>query len=43
MLGYLEIRRQVDWRADFPALISWLDAFRAAHKEFDATAATEAS
>ena len=43
MLGYLDFRRQVDWRADFPALISWLNAFRAAHKEFDATAATEAS
>jgi len=43
MLGYLDFRRQVDWRAEFPALIAWLDAFRAAHKEFDATMATEAS
>jgi glutathione S-transferase len=43
MLGYLDFRRQVDWRAEFPALVPWLDAFRAAHKEFDATVATEAS
>lgn len=40
-LAYLDFRRQVDWRTDFPALIPWLDAFRAAHKEFDATAPSE--
>jgi glutathione S-transferase len=37
-LGYLDLRRQVDWRSDFPALVAWLDAFRARHPEFDATA-----
>jgi glutathione S-transferase len=40
-LGYLDFRRQLDWRTDFPSLIPWLDAFRAAHKEFDATAPVE--
>ncbi|MFN3891384.1 MAG: glutathione S-transferase N-terminal domain-containing protein [Beijerinckiaceae bacterium] len=38
MLGYLDWRKQVDWRAEFPALIGWLDAFRASAPEFDATA-----
>ncbi len=38
MLGYLDWRKQVDWRADFPALVPWLDAFRAAAPEYDATA-----
>lgn len=38
MLGYLDWRKQVDWRSEFPALIPWLDAFRAAAPEFDATA-----
>lgn len=37
-LGYLDWRKQVDWRAEFPALIDWLDAFRAASPEYDATA-----
>jgi glutathione S-transferase len=39
MLGYLDWRKQVDWRAEFPTLIGWLDAFRARHPEFDATVA----
>jgi glutathione S-transferase len=38
MFGYLDWRKQVDWRADFPVLVPWLDAFRAATPEFDATA-----
>jgi glutathione S-transferase len=38
MLGYLDLRRQVAWRKDFPELAPWLDAFRAAHPEFEATA-----
>ncbi len=40
MLGYLDMRHQVDWRHEFPALVPWLDAFRARHPEYDATAAT---
>jgi glutathione S-transferase len=39
MLGYLDTRKQVDWRPEFPVLVEWLDAFRARHPEFDATAA----
>jgi len=26
-LGYMDWRKQVDWRKDYPALISWLDRF----------------
>ena len=37
-LGYLDWRKQIDWRAEFPALIAWLDAFRASAPEYDATA-----
>ena len=40
MLGYLDLRKQVDWRPEFPALVGWLDQFRARHPEFDATAPT---
>jgi glutathione S-transferase len=36
-LGYLDLRKQVAWRGEFPALVAWLDAFRAGHPEFDAT------
>jgi hypothetical protein len=42
MLGYLDWRKQVDWRATTPSLINWLDAFRAACPAFDATAASGA-
>ena len=38
MLGYLDMRRQVDWRKDFAELVPWLDAFAAKHPEFAATA-----
>jgi glutathione S-transferase len=40
MLGYLDLRKQVDWRPEFPTLVAWLDEFRAEHPEFDATAPT---
>jgi glutathione S-transferase len=41
-LGYLDLRKQVAWRGEFPALVAWLDAFRAHHPEFDATKPPEA-
>jgi len=36
-IGYIDWRKQVDWRANYPALVAWLDAFRAATPEFDQT------
>jgi glutathione S-transferase len=36
-LGYLDFRKQVDWRAKYPVLIAWLDAFRAKVPAFDRT------
>ena len=36
-LGYFDWRKQIDWRADYPALVHWLDAFRATFAAFDAT------
>jgi glutathione S-transferase len=36
-LGFIERRGQLDWRGNFPALRAWLDAFRAAVPEYDAT------
>jgi glutathione S-transferase len=39
MLGYIDWRRQTDWRTSHPALVGWLEAFRAAASAFDATAA----
>ena len=36
-LGYLDFRKQLDWRAKYPGLIGWLDAFRGACPAFDAT------
>ena len=36
-LGYLDFRKQVDWRTKYPALIGWLDAFRAAVPAYDKT------
>ena len=38
-LGYLDLRKQIDWRAEFPALVAWLAAFRALHPEYDSTSA----
>ncbi len=36
-LGYIDWRKQVDWRAINSKLVSWFDGFRAAHPEFDKT------
>jgi glutathione S-transferase len=36
-LGYLDWRKQVDWRPRFANLVGWLDAFRAAVPAFDQT------
>jgi len=36
-LGYLDFRKQHDWRASHPKLIAWLDAFRAAVPSYDKT------
>jgi glutathione S-transferase len=36
-LGYLDWRKQVDWRAQYAALVDWLEKFRAAVPAFDAT------
>jgi glutathione S-transferase len=41
MLGYLDVRKQVDWRKDFSALVPWLDTFRSKHPEYDATTPTD--
>ena len=38
-LGYIDWRKQTDWRNACPALVEWFDAFRANVPEFDATAA----
>ena len=36
-LGYLDFRKQVDWRPLFPGLITWLDEFAAAVPSFNQT------
>ena len=36
-LGYVDWRKQSDWRNDHPSLVGWLDAFRGATTAFDAT------
>ncbi|PKR49425.1 glutathione S-transferase family protein [Thalassospira povalilytica] len=36
-LGYLDLRFEGKWRASYPALVAWLDAFRARVPAFDAT------
>ncbi len=38
VLGYIDFRKQLDWRSEFPALVTWLDAFAA---EVPAFAKTE--
>ncbi len=38
-LGYFDWRKQIDWRADFPSLIDWLEQFSAATPAFAATKA----
>ena len=42
MLGYLDWRKQVDWRKTTPSLVDWLTAFRVAAPAFDATKASGA-
>lgn len=36
-LGYLDWRRPLEWRSEFPQLVGWLTAFAAAHSFWDAT------
>jgi glutathione S-transferase len=36
-LGYLDLRFAGSWRADYPKLVAWLDAFAAAVPAFEAT------
>lgn len=36
-LGYLDWRKPVEWRADHPQLVAWLQAFAAATPAFSAT------
>ncbi|MDG4720628.1 MULTISPECIES: glutathione S-transferase family protein [Thalassospira] len=36
-LGYLDLRFDGAWRATYPGLVTWLDAFRARVPAFDAT------
>ncbi len=36
-LGYLDFRKQVDWRPKYPALVPWLDAFAEAVPAFEDT------
>ncbi len=37
VLGYADFRKQLDWRAEFPDLVAWLDAFAAAVPAFNET------
>jgi glutathione S-transferase len=36
-LGYFDWRKQINWRAEFPGLVNWLDDFRHHCPAFDAT------
>ena len=40
-LGYLDWRKPVDWRPQFPRLVGWLDAFAEHEPAFNATRAPE--
>jgi glutathione S-transferase len=40
-LGYLDWRKQVDWRPAFPGLVAWLDRFSAHEPAFERTRATD--
>ncbi len=40
-LGYLDWRKQVDWRSAFPGLVKWLDRFSAHEPAFERTRAKE--
>ena len=41
-LGYLDWRKQVDWRPAFPGLVTWLDRFSAHEPAFERTRAKDA-
>jgi glutathione S-transferase len=36
-LSYADWRKQIDWRAEYPALVPWLEGFAAAVPAFEAT------
>jgi len=40
-LGYLDWRKQLDWRSAFPKLVTWLDRFSAHEPAFERTRAKE--
>jgi glutathione S-transferase len=40
-LGYIDFRKQLDWRSEFPALVAWLDAFAAEVPAFARTEPTD--
>jgi glutathione S-transferase len=40
-LGYLDWRKQVDWRPAFPGLVKWLDRFSAHEPAFERTRARD--
>ena len=40
-LGYIDFRKQLDWRSEFPALVAWLDAFAAEVPAFAKTGPTD--
>jgi glutathione S-transferase len=40
-LGYLDWRKQVDWRPAFPGLVTWLDRFSAHEPAFERTRAKD--
>lgn len=40
-LGYLDWRKQVDWRPSYPRLVDWLDRFSAHEPAFERTRAKE--
>jgi glutathione S-transferase len=41
-LGYLDWRKQVDWRPAFPGLVTWLERFSAHEPAFERTRAKDA-
>jgi glutathione S-transferase len=41
-LGYLDWRKQVDWRPAYPGLVAWLNAFSAHEPAFERTRAPDA-
>jgi len=40
-LGYLDWRKQIDWRPTYPALVEWLERFSAREPAFERTRAKE--